>query len=167
MRKTLWKVGLTTAAVVLLSSSSAYAQVTANAGLNVTVTLSSRARLTLSAPAILLPDDDPIGSPSLVAPAIDVNVGARTATGATVTLTVLATGDLTGPAGTIAINNLSWLAPGTGFANGTANATTAQSVGTWTGSGLRTSTQTYRLLNSWTYAPGTYATTMNYTLTVP
>ena len=35
MRKTLWKVGLTTAAVVLLSSSSAYAQAMVNAGLNV------------------------------------------------------------------------------------------------------------------------------------
>jgi hypothetical protein len=167
MRKTLWKVGLTTA-VVLLSSSAAYAQAqTDTAGLNVTVTLTSRARLTLSAATILLPDADPIASPSLVAPAIDVNVGARTAAGATVTLTVLASGDLTGSGGTIAINNLSWLAPGTGFADGTANATTAQSVGSWTGSGLRTSPQTYRLLNSWDYAPGTYATTMNYTLTVP
>ena len=49
MRKTLWKVGLTTAAVVLLSSSSAYAQTTANAALAVNVTVASRARLTLSA----------------------------------------------------------------------------------------------------------------------
>ena len=40
MRKTLWKVGLSTAAVVLLSSSSAYAQATANASLNVNVNVS-------------------------------------------------------------------------------------------------------------------------------
>ncbi len=49
MRKTLWKVGLTTAAVVLCPSTSVYAQATANAGLNVTVNVASRARLTLGA----------------------------------------------------------------------------------------------------------------------
>ena len=32
---------------------------------------------------------------------------------------------------------------------------------------LRTSAQTYSLLNSWAYVPGTYTTTLNYTLTVP
>jgi hypothetical protein len=41
MRKTLWKVGLSTA-VVLLMSSSAYAQTTAT--LNVNLTVSARAR---------------------------------------------------------------------------------------------------------------------------
>jgi hypothetical protein len=56
---------------------------------------------------------------------------------------------------------------GTGFVAGTSSATVAQSVGAWTGSGARSGSQTYSLPNSWAYAPGTYTTTLNYTLSVP
>ena len=95
MRKTLWKVGLTTAAVVLLSSSSAYAQQVANAALNVTVNVGSRARLTLGAAGITFADADPTAVPIMNAGPVTVDVGARTTAGAAVTLTVLANGNLT------------------------------------------------------------------------
>jgi hypothetical protein len=166
MRKTLWKAGLS-AAVVLLSSSSAFAQATANASLNVTVTVAARARLTLGSAAITFADADPATVPTLTSTALTVDVGARTSPTGNVTLTVLATGPLASGTDSIAISNLTWTATGTGFAAGTSNATTAQSVGAWTGPGARTGSQTYLLPNSWAYAPGSYTTTLNYTLTVP
>ena len=163
MRKTLWKVGLSTVALVLLSSSSAYAQTTANLIVNVTV--ASRARLTLSTGSITFGDQDPTDFPTLTAAPITINVGARTATASTVTLTLLGP-DFASGGNTIGIGNLSWTAPAAGFVNGTA-ATTATPVGSWTGPGARTSAQTYSLVNSWSYVPGNYATTLVYTLTVP
>ena len=168
MRKTLWKVGLSSA-VVLLMSSSAYAQTVVNQNLNVSVTIGSRAQLTLSTANLVIPDDDPATVPTLTAPDLTVTVGARTASAQPINLTVVATGgDLAGTSGTIAISNLTWASAGAGFAaNGTSNATVAQSVGTWTGSGLRSGTQTYSLPYNWAYAPGTYATSLTYTLTVP
>jgi hypothetical protein len=167
MRKTLWKVGLTTAAVVLLSSSSAYAQLTQNATLNVTVNVASRARLALSATGITFTDQDPATVATLTSPAVTVDVGARTATTSNVTLTVLAAGNLTSGTDVITINNLTWTASGTGFVAGTSDATTAQNVGAWVGSGARSGSQSYVLPNSWAYAPGSYTTTLTYTLTVP
>ena len=169
MRKTLWKVGLSTAAVVLFSSSAAYAQATANASLNVTVNVASRARLTLSAAGITFADADPDVTPTLTAGPVDVNVGARTAPTSNVTLTVLATGNLVSGTDVITIDQLTWTVggPSAGFVPGTSNATVAQSVGSWTGPGTRNGTQTFALPNSWAYAPGTYTTTLNYTLSVP
>ena len=167
MRKTLWKVGLTTAAVVLLSSSSAYAQQVVNAALNVQVNVGSRARLTLGATDITFLDADPTATPIMNAGPVTVDVGARTTAGASVTLTVLANGNLTSGTDVITINNLTWTATGTGFVAGTSNATTAQNVGAWTGSGVRTGSQSFLLPNSWSYVPGTYTATLNYTLTVP
>jgi hypothetical protein len=167
MKKTLWKVGLLSAAAVLFTSSSASAQATATASLNVTVNVAARARLTLGAAALNFADADPATVPTLTSAALSVDVGARTSPTGNVTLTVLATGDLASGTDNIAINTLTWTATGTGFAAGTSSAATAQSVGAWTGPGARTGSQTYSLPNSWAYAPGTYTTTLNYTLTVP
>ena len=169
MGKTLWKVGLSTAAVVLFSSSAAYAQATANASLNVTVNVASRARLTLGAAAITFADADPDLTPNLSAGPVSVNVGARTAPGSTVTLTVLASGNLVSGTDIITIDQLTWTVggPSAGFVAGTSNATLAQSVGSWTGPGTRNGTQTFALPNSWAYAPGSYTSTLNYTLSVP
>ena len=168
MRKTLWRVGLTTAAVVLLSSSSAYAQQVVNTPLTVTVIVGSRARLTLSTAGITFADADPTAVPVMNAGPVTVDVGARTAAASPVTLTVLASGNLTTPGGAvITINNLTWAGSGD-MVGGVANATTAQNVsGAWVGSGLRTGTQLFSLPNSWLYVPGTYSATLNYTLTVP
>ena len=91
----------------------------------------------------------------------------KTGSASTATLTVLAAGDLTSGGDTIAISNVyldgnrDWL-----FA-GTMNKTTAQTAGSWTGSGNRTGTFSYVLANSWSYATGTYTATATYTLTAP
>jgi hypothetical protein len=165
MRKTLWKAGLSAAALLLMSSS-AFAQTTAT--LNVNLTVAARARLTLSTTSITLPDLDPTTNPTLSAPAVDVNVAARTTPTNNWNLTVQATGDLTGTGGTIAIANLTWAGSGSGFnATGTSNSATPQTVGAWTGSGAFTGAQTYSIPNSWAYGVGNYATALNYTLTVP
>jgi hypothetical protein len=166
MRKTLGTAGLT-AAAILLTSSAAYAQSTANASLNVTVNVAARATLTLGAAALNFADADPTTVPVLTAPPVAITVGARTSPTGNVTLTVLATGNLVGTGGTIPIGNLTWTATGTGFAAGVSNATTAQAVGGWTGPGAQNGTQTFSLPNSWTYGTGSYTTTLNYTLTVP
>ena len=144
MRKTLWKVGLSSA-VVLLMSSSAYAQATANAALNVTVTVNSRARLTLGRRTSHFADADPATDPTLTRHGLTVDVGARTAPAGNVTLTVLATGDLASGTDTIAIGNLTWTATGTRLRRRASNATVAQTVGAWTGSGARAGSQTYSL----------------------
>lgn len=164
MRKTLLKVGLASAALLLMSSE--VSAQTVNQPLAVSVTIGSRAQLTLSTANLVIPDGDPATVASLVAPGLTVTVGARTASAQPINLTVLASGDFTG-SGTIPIGNLSWATTGTGFNLTGTSATTAQPVGQWTGSGLRTGVQTYSLLNDWAYAPGTYATTLTYTLVVP
>jgi hypothetical protein len=62
---------------------------------------------------------------------------------------------------------MTWTATGTGYLPGTMNRTTAQTAGSWTGSGQRIGTFSYLLANSWSYTVGNYSTTINYTLTAP
>ena len=91
----------------------------------------------------------------------------KTGSASTATLTVLAAGDLTSGTDTIAISNVTWTATGAGFVAGTMNKTTAQSAGSWTGSGNRSGTFSYFLANSWSYPTGSYTATTTYTLTAP
>ena len=167
MRKTLWKVGLTTAAVVLLSSSSAYAQL-ATQNINATAVVAARGRITLTG-AINFPDMDPFTTPSINAAGLGVQAFARVAVGAGVSLTVQAGGDFLSGTAAIPIANLTWAtAGGAGFnATGTMSSTAAQPVGNWTGPGAHNATQTYSLVNDWAYAPGNYVVTLTYTLTSP
>jgi hypothetical protein len=155
MTKAVWS-AITTAAVTVvfsaLSATTAYAQATAPGTVNVQVNVAAKAKLTL-------------GSASLVFLSVDVK--ARTAPAGSVTLTVLASGDLVNGTANIAVTNLAWTTLGAGFVAGASNKTTAQSVGSWTGSGTRTGSQIYTLPNSWAYATGTYSVTLNYTLTAP
>lgn len=166
MKKAVWS-GFAAAAMVALMSTTAFAQTTVNGAINVTANVNAKAKLTLGVAAINFADADPDLSPSIAATAFNVAVKARTTGGSTVTLTVLASDDLISGTDVIGIGALTWTATGAGFAPGTSNKTTAQTVGSWTGSGNNSGTQTYELLNSWTYATGTYAATLNYTLTVP
>jgi hypothetical protein len=167
MKKAVWS-GIIAAATFCVLSGPAYAQVTDSAALSVTVNVNARAKLTLSAASITFADADPDVTPTLAAPALDVGVKARTSGGSSVTLTVVASDDLKTAGGdTIPISGLTWTATGASFVAGTSDKTTAQSVGTWTGSGNRTGTQSYSLPNSWSYAIGSYAATLNYTLTAP
>jgi hypothetical protein len=163
MKKAVWS-AIVTAGALLLFTTSAYAQNSAT--VNVSVQVANRALLTLDANAITFADQDPDTVPTLTAPALNITARARATAGSSVSLTVVATGDLDSGTATIPIGSLTWTATGTGFVAG-ASSTTAQSLGSWIGSGLRSGTQTYSLPNSWDYATGTYTTTLTYTLAVP
>ena len=165
MKKAIWSAVAVVAAVVMWSAPAA-AQTTSNGSVNVTAVVNARAKLTLGAASVSFADADPDVSPTLSATPLSVDVKARTSASGNVTLTVLAGGDLTSGTDTIGIGNLSWTGTN-GISSGTASSATAQSAGSWTGSGTYASTQTYALVNSWAYAPGTYSVTLNYTLTAP
>ncbi len=166
MTKAVWS-GIAAFGVMVCIAAPAYAQATATGSLSVTATVSAKAKLTLSAASITFADADPDTTPSITAAGVDVDVKARTSAAGSVTLTVLASDDLASGGNSIPVGNLTWTSAGSGFQDGTSNKTVAQSVGSWTGSGNPTGTQTYALVNSWTYATGTYTVTLNYTLTAP
>jgi len=167
MRKTLWHVGLSTA-VVLLMSTSAYAQI-ATQPITATAVVGARGRITLTG-TINFPDTDPFTNPTINGAGLTVQALARVAVGAGVSLTVQAGGNFVSPGGdAIPIGNLTWGTAGdTGFnATGTMSSAAAQPVGNWTGPGAHNATQTYTLVNDWAYAPGNYSVTLTYTLTSP
>jgi len=134
-----------------------------------TATINAVARLTLSSASLAFPDADPDTTPAIPATggAITITAKARTTIGDTVTLVVQAADDLRSGLDTILATQLRWTSTGTGFVAGTMSKTAAQSVASWTSSGAWSGTQSYTLLNSWTYATGTYSTTLTYTLTAP
>jgi hypothetical protein len=155
--------------LVSLVIASAVEAATDNANLNVNATVNSRAKLTLGTGTINFADADPDTTPSIPATENAVNVSAQSRTGSssTVTLTVLAGGDLISGGDTIGINNVTWTVSGAGYVAGTMNKTVAQSAGSWTGPGTQNGTFSFFLANSWSYAPGSYAASATYTLTAP
>ena len=166
MKQVIWS-GITAAIAVLTMSTPTFAQ--ANVGtINVSVVVAARAKLTLDTATISFTDADPDVTPTLTSLAVGIDVKTRTSSDGPVTLTVQATGDLTSAGGdTIGINQLTWTTTGSNFVDGTSSSAAAQTIGSWTGPGNRNGTQTYALPNSWSYATGTYTTTLNYTLTAP
>lgn len=167
MKKAVWS-GVIAAAVVLMGSSSAFAQQTAGASIAVTAHVDAKAKLTLSQSSINWLDADPDVVGTFDSGPITVDVKARTSAGGAVTVTVLADGDLVSGSDSIPVNTLAWTATGTGFtANGANSWTTAQTLGSWTNSGNHNGSQTLTLPNLWTYKTGTYTVTLNYTLTAP
>jgi hypothetical protein len=167
MTKAVWGSVLTAAAIVLLPSQ-ALAQQTDSKTVTLSVTVNAKAKLTLSSLTPSFSDADPDVSPLLTAPAITIDVKSRTTASGSVTLTVLAGGDLVNAASdSIDITALTWTVSGTGFAAGTMDKSTAQSLGTWSGGGAVSGTQTYRLANSWSYKTGSYNASITYTLTAP
>jgi hypothetical protein len=168
MKKAVWS-GIIAAVGVLAMSTPVFAQANDTASVTVAVNVSARAKLTLGLAAISFADADPDVSASLTSSAISIDVKARTTATGTVALTVKATDDLKTAGGdAIAIGGLTWSSTGTSFSpTGTSNKTTAQSVGSWTGSGSRVGSQTYALANSWSYATGSYSATLTYTLVAP
>jgi len=166
MTKAVWS-AIATLGVVVCMAAPVHAQTTATASLSVTANVNAKAKLTLGVASITFADADPDVTPSIVASAFSVDVKSRTTAAGNVTLTVLASGDLDSGGPTIAVGNLTWTAAGAGFQAGTSNKTTAQTVGSWTGSGNPSGTQTYAFANSWSYATGSYTVTLNYTLTAP
>ena len=127
------------------------------------------AKLSLSSSTLSFPDADPDTVPLVPAAggAITITAKARASLAATVTLTVLANDDLRSGVDTIPASALTWMASGAGFVNGTVSRATPQVVASWTGSGIRTGTQTYRFQNSWSYRTGTYSVSLLYTLVSP
>lgn len=166
MTKAVWTAVALTA--VCAAASPAAAQSTATATVNVTVNVSARATLDLHGTnAVSFADADPDSTTSISAPAMSIDVKGRTSGGSNVTLTVVSNQDLKSGGDTIGIGNLTWTATGTGFAAGTMDKTTAQTVGTWAGSGSHSGAVTLKLANSWAYNAGAYTATLTYTLTAP
>jgi hypothetical protein len=166
MKKTL--VSAAAAAAVLFMAAPVFAQATDTANVTISATVAAKAKLTLGSNTVSFADANPDVTPSITATALSVDVKARTTAAGSVTLTVLSGGDLVSGSDNIAISNLTWTVAGSGMVAGTMNKTTAQSLGSWTGSGNRTGmSQTYALANSWSYAVGSYGATVTYTLTAP
>lgn len=156
------------ASFFLLSAASAFGA-TATQTVAVAATVAARAALTVGSATLTFADANPDTTPSL-APnegAITIAASGRTSATGNITLTVVSSNDLVSGADLIAAANLTWTASGAGFVGGAMNKTTGQSVGSWTGPGSRTGTQTYSLVNSWSYATGNYSMTVTYTLTAP
>jgi hypothetical protein len=131
--------------------------------------IESAASLTISTTAInfATANPDTVSSIANTEGAVNVQVKVRTGVASSVTLTHQAVGPLTSGSNTIAINNVSWTSSGTGFAAGTMSSSTPVSAGAWTGSGARSGTFSYALVNSWNYAVGSYTVSSTYTLTAP
>ena len=166
MTKAVWSAAAA-AATVLFVASPGLAQSVDTKTLNVSATVSARAKLTLSAASVSFADADPDLTPSIAATPLTVDVKTRTGAAGNVTLTVLADGDLMSGSDPIAISNLTWTT-GAGLSAGTMSKTAAVTLGSWTGSGNHNNmSQTYALANSWTYAVGSYAAVVTYTLTAP
>ena len=92
---------------------------------------------------------------------------ARTTRNAQVTLTVQSTDDLRSGTVTLPASLITWTAQGSGFVPGTMSMSSAQVVGTWTGSGVRSGSQSFLFQNAWTHPPGVYSLTLVYTISAP
>jgi hypothetical protein len=127
------------------------------------------AKFSLSSNTVTFPDADPDTVPLVPASSgpLTIVVKARSAPGGTIRLTIAAIDDFRSGLDTIPATALSWTASGPGYVSGTVNRFAAQTLGTWTGSGMNTGTQDYRFQNSWSYVPGIYNLQLIYTLTGP
>jgi hypothetical protein len=158
-------------ALILMAGGAFAADTTDSKNLTINATVSATAKLILSPLTIAFPNADPDDMPTITSPdVVTVTAKAKTSKGSTVTLQVLANGDLTesGHSATIPISNVKWEATtGAGFVSGTMNKTAAQTAGSWSDSGDRPGTFTYKLTNSWSYSTGNYTQTATYTLSAP
>ena len=128
--------------------------------------LSTLARLSLSAGSVSFPDANPdaVAQVASSPPTISITAKARATQNGTVTLTVQASDDLRSGVTTLPASHITWTATGAGFAGGTLNATTPQTVATWSGSGVRSGTQSFFFRNLWSHPTGTYTLTLLFTL---
>jgi hypothetical protein len=134
-----------------------------------TCTVTARAKLSLSSGTLSFPSADPDSTPAIPASggALTITAKGRTTINSTVTLVVVASDDLLSSGNRIGIAALKWTVSGSGFVPGTMSKAAAQTVASFVSSGSWTGTQSYTLDNMWTYATGTYNTTLTYTLTAP
>jgi hypothetical protein len=137
--------------------------------LTLSLVLSGRAKLQMAPLSLNFPDADPDGVPSIPANVnpLSITSSSRTGSSLTTTLNCLANGDLVSGTSSILISNVRWQSSGSGYLSGTMSKTTAQTAGSWTGSGVRAGNLNYFLANSWSYNVGNYSATITYTLTAP
>ncbi len=156
-------------ALILMAFETQAAAFSTSAVVNINAPLASSAQLTISPSSINFPNADPDTVPSIPATEnpVSVTANAQTSGNKTVTLTVIAVGDLVSGSNAIAISNVRWIATGSGFLAGTMSKTTPQTAGSWQRSGDRSGTFSFFLNNSWSYATGNYSQTVTYTLTAP
>lgn len=133
------------------------------------VNLGSLARVAFASTTIGFPNADPDTVPKVAGtPAsIAITAKSRTTRNSQVTLTVQSTDDLRSGVTVLPASLITWTATGTGFVAGTLSRTSAQVVGTWTGSGVRSGSQSLFFENRWTHPPGTYTITLVYTISAP
>jgi hypothetical protein len=161
----LTRVFLVVALIVAAAASAAAQSASATLSANITPT----ARLSFSSNSLVFPDADPDLVPKISALSgpITITAKALAARDGVVTLTVQASDDLRSGVTVLPASMITWTATGVGFVPGTMSASTPQVVGSWTGSGVRTGTQTYYFENRWTHPSGIYTVTLVYTLTAP
>lgn len=158
--------GLTIAAWVAAASTVAQAPTAAT---TLSVNFGTQARLQLSQTTINFPDADPDLMPlvSALPGPVTIVAKARAGRNSAVTLTLHAIDDLRSGVVVLPASLLSWTGAGPGFANGTVARDSPQVVASWTGSGVRSGSQTFRFSNRWTHPAGTYSVTLVYTLAAP
>jgi hypothetical protein len=154
-------VGLTEGQIAWCASSNVIVDVSAG--------VASSAQLTINPRTINFPDADPDTTPFINAMENPVTVTVYAQTGAkkTVSLTVLALGDLASGSHTIPISNVSWNANGAGFIRGVLSKSAPVPAGSWVGAGSHSGNFSFTLANSWNYPRGDYQATVVYTLTAP
>lgn len=140
-----------------------------SAAATLSVNLGSLARLAFAATTVAFPSADPDTVPKIGGePAsLGITAKARTTRNAQVTLTVQSTDDLRSGVTVLPASLITWTATGAGFVSGTLSRSLAQVVGTWTGSGVRSGSQSFFFENRWTHPPGTYTITLMYTISAP
>jgi hypothetical protein len=133
-----------------------------------TFVVAAQSKLAISPMTLTFPNADPDTVPNIQASEgpTAMTASVRIPSGQGI-LTVLAADDLRSGMNTILVSALQWTATGTGFAGGTMSKSVAQTVATWNTSGSYTGAVTFTLSNSWTYAIGSYGTTLTYTLSTP
>jgi hypothetical protein len=164
--KQLTRCGWLLVAVLMAAAADTRAQTVATA--TGTFVVAAQSKLTISSTTLTFPNADPDTVPNIQAsePPTVMTASVRIPSGQGI-LTVLAADDLRSGMDTILVSALKWTATGTGFTGGTMSKSVAQTVAAWNTSGSYTGTVTFTLSNSWTYAIGSYGTTLTYTLSTP
>ncbi|MBN2690143.1 MAG: hypothetical protein JXR42_06080 [Gammaproteobacteria bacterium] len=141
-----------------------------NATLPVNATVDASANLTVTPNAINFPDADPDTVSSIPADSpltVKLKVTGNANNGWQLTAT--ANSDLLDPGSgtTISASNISWTTTSGSFINGQLVVNSPQIVASGQGNANSTGVLSFFLANSWDYTPGTYNTTVTFTLTAP
>ncbi len=99
--------------------------------------------------------------------AVQVTARGRAGASRPLTLTMQAASDLEGAAGSIPIQQVSWLARGGAAATGFLSRTEPQLIGRWAAGGVYTAQLQFSLRNNGSFLPGDYAAAVNFTLSSP